>query len=102
MERTSYAAVIPADLGWSDVGDWAALADTLPRDDIGNAVLGQHVGIDTRGSLIYGNGRVIATIGLENFVIVDTHDVLMICPRDRVQDVKALVAQIRQQHEPLA
>jgi hypothetical protein len=45
---------------------------------------------------------VIATIGLENFVIVDTHDVLMICPRDRVQDVKALVAQIRQQHEPLA
>jgi mannose-1-phosphate guanylyltransferase len=102
MERTSYAAVIPADLGWSDVGDWAALADTLPRDDIGNAVLGQHVGIDTRGSLIYGNGRVIATIGLENFVVVDTHDVLMICPRDRVQDVKALVAQIRQQHEPLA
>lgn len=101
MERTSYAAVIPADLGWSDVGDWAALADTLPHDSIGNAVLGQHVGIDTRDTLIYGNGRVIATIGLENFVIVDTHDVLMICPRDRVQDVKALVAQIRQQHEPL-
>ncbi len=102
MERTTHAAVIPADLGWSDVGDWAALADILPRDAIGNVVLGQHVGIDTRDTLIYGNGRVIATIGLENFVIVDTHDVLMICPRDRVQDVKALVAQVRRQHEPLA
>lgn len=102
MERTSHAAVIPADLGWSDVGDWAALAETLPRDATGNSVVGEHVGIDTRDTLIYGNGRVIATIGLEDFVVVDTHDVLMICPRSRAQDVKALVAQVRKQHAPLA
>lgn len=98
MERTADAAVLPADLGWSDVGDWAALAETLPRDEIGNAVVGKHVGLDTRDTLIYGNGRVIATIGLEDLVVVDTHDVLLICPRERVQDVKALVAQVRKQH----
>jgi len=98
MERTADAAVIPADLGWSDVGDWSALAETLPRDETGNAIVGNHVGLDTHGTLVYGNGRVIATIGLEDFVIVDTHDVLLICPRERTQDVKALVAQVRKQH----
>ncbi|MBC8162037.1 MAG: mannose-1-phosphate guanylyltransferase [Roseiflexaceae bacterium] len=98
MERTSHAAVIPANLGWSDVGDWAALAEALPSDETGNTVIGTHVGLETRGTLIYGNGRVIATIGLEDLVIVDTHDVLLICPRARVQDVKALVAQVREQH----
>ena len=101
MERTTRAAVIPADLGWSDVGDWAALAETLPRDEHGNAIVGTHVGLSTRNSLIYGNGRVVATIGVEDLVIVDTHDVLLICPRDRAQDVKAMVAQICKQHGSL-
>lgn len=101
MERTAHATVIPADLGWSDVGDWASLADTLPRDDYGNAISGTHVGVDTYNSLIYGNGRVVATIGIEDMVIVDTHDVLLICPRARAQDVKAMVAQIHKQHRGL-
>ncbi len=101
MEQTSRAAVIPADLGWSDVGDWAALAETLHRDADGNAVVGRHVGVDTRASLIYGNGRLIATIGVTDLVVVDTHDVLLICPRDRAQDVKAIVTQIRTQHQDL-
>ena len=101
MEQTTRAAVIPADLGWSDVGDWAALADTLPRDQHGNAVVGSYVGLDTFNSLIYGNGRVVATIGVEDLLIVDTHDVLLICPRDRAQDVKAMVARVREQHRDL-
>jgi mannose-1-phosphate guanylyltransferase len=98
MEQTEYAAVIPADLGWSDVGDWASLADTLPKDGHGNAVVGKYVGVDTHNSLIYGNGRIVATIGVEELVIVDTHDVVLICPRSRVQDVKAMVAMVREQH----
>lgn len=101
MEQTAHAAVIPADLGWSDVGDWAALAETLPQDSSGNAVIGQHVGLDTRNTLVYGNGRIIATIGLEELLIVDTNDVLLICPRNRAQDVKALVTQVRESHAPL-
>jgi mannose-1-phosphate guanylyltransferase len=101
MEQTRYAAVIPADLGWSDVGDWAALADTLPKDSAGNTVVGNYVGLDTRNTLIYGNGRVVATIGVEDLMVVDTHDVLLICPRSRAQDVKAMVAQVREQHRHL-
>jgi mannose-1-phosphate guanylyltransferase len=101
MERTGYAAVIPVDLGWSDVGDWAALADTLPQDEAGNAVIGSHIGVDTRNSLIFGNGRVVATIGVADLVIVDTHDALLICPRDRAQDVKTMVGWVRERREDL-
>ena len=101
MERTAHAVVIPAALGWSDVGDWASLADILPRDERGNSVIGAHIGVDTHNSLIYGDGRVVATIGVEDLVIVDTHDVLLICPRERAQEVKALVAQLRERHEHL-
>jgi mannose-1-phosphate guanylyltransferase len=102
MERTSHAVVIPSDIGWSDVGDWAALSQLLPQDDNGNTVVGSCVQIDTRNSLIYGNGRVVATIGVEDLVIVDTHDVLLICPRERIQDVKTMVAEIRKRHAALA
>lgn len=102
MERTDRAVVIPSDIGWSDVGDWAALAEILPQDSAGNAVLGRSVNIDTRNTLIYGNGRLVATIGVEDLLIVDTHDVLLICPRERAQDVKAMVAEIRKQHSSLA
>lgn len=101
MEQTRHAAVIPANLGWSDVGDWSTLAETLPRDHAGNAVLGQHIGIDTRDTLVYGNGRVITTIGLDDLLIIDTHDALLICPRDRAQDVKALVTRMRETHTSL-
>jgi mannose-1-phosphate guanylyltransferase len=57
--------------------------------------------MDTYNTLIYGNGRVVATIGIEDLLIVDTHDVLLICPRSRAQDVKAIVAQVRRQHGSL-
>lgn len=98
MERTGRAVVIPADLGWSDVGDWAALADALGRDEHGNAVVGASVGLGTRNSLIYGGERVIATLGVSDLLIVDTPDALLICSREHAQDVKALVAQVRAQH----
>ena len=62
MERTDRAVVIPADIGWSDVGDWAALAAILPQDSDGNAVVGNSLNIDTRNTLIYGNGRLLTGI----------------------------------------
>ncbi|NJN17542.1 MAG: mannose-1-phosphate guanylyltransferase [Oscillochloris sp.] len=102
MEKTERAVVIPADIGWSDVGDWSTLADVLPRDQQGNVLQGTTINIDTQNTLIYGNGRLVATIGIEDLVIVDTHDVVLICPRDRAQDVKALVAEIRRRHTDLA
>jgi mannose-1-phosphate guanylyltransferase len=101
MERTDRAVVIPCDLGWSDLGDWAALADTLPVDEYGNAVVGTHINLNTYDSLIYGGRRVVATIGLTELLIVDMDDVLLVCSRDRAQDVKTIVAQVREQHRGL-
>ena len=98
MEQTADAVVIPAAFGWSDVGDWAALSDTLSHDESGNVVVGTNVSIDTRNSLIYGNGRLITTIGVQDLLIVDTADALLICSREHAQEVKTLVAQLRQQH----
>ncbi|WP_029214803.1 mannose-1-phosphate guanylyltransferase [Kallotenue papyrolyticum] len=94
MERTARAVVIPAALGWSDVGDWAALGELLPRDAAGNGVLGRHLGLDTHNTLVVGDGRLIATIGVRDLVVIDTPDALLICPRDRTQEVRVLVAQL--------
>jgi mannose-1-phosphate guanylyltransferase len=101
MERTALSVVIPVALGWSDVGDWAAFADTCSVDEYGNIVVGTHVGLNTYDSLIYGGRRVVATVGVTEMLIVDTDDVLLICPRERAQDVKAIVAQVREQHRSL-
>jgi mannose-1-phosphate guanylyltransferase len=101
MERTNRSVVISCDLGWSDVGDWAAVADTLPVDEYGNAVVGTHINLNTYDSLIYGGRRVVATIGVTELVIVDMDDVLLVCSRSRAQDVKAIVAQVREQHQAL-
>ncbi|MHB0878584.1 MAG: mannose-1-phosphate guanylyltransferase [Anaerolineae bacterium] len=97
MEKADNVAVVPADLGWSDIGTWASLAEVLPADEYGNVVIGgQHVGLGTRGSLVYGTTRLVATIGLEDMIVVDTEDAVLICPKDRAQDVKSLVDQLKQ------
>jgi mannose-1-phosphate guanylyltransferase len=96
MEGAEDVAVIPVDVGWSDVGSWASLAELLPTDAEGNVVVGLHVGIDTRDTLIFGGSgkRLIATIGLEGMVIVDTEDALLVCPRERGQEVRAIVRRL--------
>src|SRR5438552_12470828 len=97
MEKADKVAVLPVEIGWSDVGSWAAVYDALPQDEQGNAVVGKHISPDTGGSLIFSPDRLVATIGLQDMVIVDTGDVLLICPRSRTQDVKRLVEMLREQ-----
>lgn len=101
LEQTDRAVVIPSDLGRSDVGDWAAVADLLPPDEAGNVVHGQHIGIDTHNTLVYGSERLITTIGLDDMIVVDAGDVVLVCPRDRTQDVKKLVDEVRKRHSEL-
>jgi len=96
MERAEDVAVIPVDIGWSDVGDWTALSNLLPADEEGNVVVGQHVGLDTRGCLIHGSRRLVTTIGLEDMLVVDTEDALLVCPRERAQEVRDLVKKLRE------
>jgi mannose-1-phosphate guanylyltransferase len=95
MEKARHVAVLPVEIGWNDVGSWAAVYDVLEHDSNANAVVGRHLSIDTRNSLIYSPDRMIATIGLEDLVVVDTDDVVLICPRSRAQEVKQLAAMIQ-------
>jgi len=103
MERAAPVAVIPLDAGWSDVGSWTALYTLMKHDGANNAVHGNHIGFNTHSSLIYANKRLIATIGLENMIVVDTEDALLICPQDRAQEVKKIVDELkrRKAHEYL-
>jgi mannose-1-phosphate guanylyltransferase len=98
MEGAENVTVIPIDIGWSDVGSWASLPELLPSDEVGNVAVGQHVEIDTRDTLVFaGNGnRLIATIGVEGLVIVDTEDALLICAKGREQDVRAMVKRLEE------
>jgi len=95
MERADNAAVIPMDVGWSDVGSWATVAELLPKDAEDNVIVGEHIGIDTAGSLLYSSGRLLATIGLKDMIVVDTGDVVLICPKARAQEVKNLVDELK-------
>lgn len=97
MECAKRVAVVPVDIGWSDIGSWATLADILPADSENNVVVGgEHIGLDTTGTLLYGTShRLIATVGLKDMIVVDTDDVVLVCPKDRAQDVKDLVAKLR-------
>ena len=92
LERAQRVFVIPLDAGWSDVGSWLALADVAATDANGNVVEGQHVGIDTRRSILLAPGKLIATIGVEDLIVVDTGDALFVCDARRAQDVRSLVA----------
>jgi mannose-1-phosphate guanylyltransferase len=97
LERARQIGVIPCELGWNDVGNWATLLDILPRDAQGNAHLGagQHVAVDTRSSLVFSSGRMVVTLGLEDTVVVDAGDVVLVLPKERAQDVSALVRELR-------
>ncbi len=85
--------IIPADFGWSDVGTWESIHDELPKDNENNVIQANHVSVETKGCLIKSDNpdKIIATIGLENIVVIDTPDALLICRKDRSQDVKKIV-----------
>lgn len=90
---------VPGDFGWYDVGDWDTLADLLPATPEGNVVVGRasaHVGVDTHNTVVVPHsGRVIATLGVSDLVVVDTDDVLLVCARQKAQEVRKVVAELR-------
>ena len=95
MEGAEDMAVIPVDMGWSDIGSWATLFEVLDGDQNGNVLRGKgHITIDTTDSLIFSPRRVV-TIGLEDIVIVDTDDVLLVSRRERAHEVRSVVEQLR-------
>lgn len=95
LEKSGNVVTLPVDIGWSDVGDWAALAEFLPRDDDGNALLGDVMAFDSHNSLLYSSGRLITAVGLEDMIVVDTGDAVLICPKGRAQEVRRVVDRLK-------
>jgi mannose-1-phosphate guanylyltransferase/mannose-6-phosphate isomerase len=94
MEKADHVAVVPADMGWSDVGTWAAVYDLFPKDARGNVFLGRSLDLDSKNSLVFSQNRLVATIGLEDLMVVDTADASLVCHRNRAQEVRELVAEL--------
>lgn len=97
MEKTDAAVVVPLDAGWSDVGSWSALWEIQEHDGHGNVCRGDVIVEDVENSYIHSEGRLIAAIGVKEHVIVETDDVVLVAAKDRVQEVKKLVAQVKAQ-----
>ena len=100
MEPSKNSAVVPTSMPWNDVGAWSALDDISKTDSEGN-VLSKHVyQVDCTGTLIKADGRLIGAVGLKDMIVVDTPDALLICPKNRAQDVKQLVGQLKEKERP--
>ncbi|MGR8981188.1 MAG: mannose-1-phosphate guanylyltransferase/mannose-6-phosphate isomerase [Gammaproteobacteria bacterium] len=98
MEKTDRAVVIPLDAGWNDVGSWSSLWDVIDKDAFGNAINGDVITVDTENSFIHAQNKLVAAIGVNNLVIVETADAVMVAPKDRVQEVKQIVALLKEQN----
>ena len=102
MERTSRAAVVPLDAGWNDVGAWSALWGVESRDDDGNVRKGDVLVQNVTGSYIHSTSRLVAAVGLDDCVVVETSDAVLVASKDRVQDVKAIVQELKERGRPEA
>lgn len=95
MEKTRRAAMVPAGFDWSDIGSWKAISDLEEADAQGNRVRGRAIVIDSQDCYIQGEGRVVAAVGVRDLVIVDTGDAVLVADRERAQQVRSVVDQLR-------
>ncbi|HEC06730.1 MAG TPA: mannose-1-phosphate guanylyltransferase/mannose-6-phosphate isomerase [Thiolapillus brandeum] len=97
MEHTDNGVVIPLNVGWNDVGSWSALWEIGDKDEDGNVITGDVLAQDSRNCYLRSDSRLLATVGLEDIMVVDTHDVVLVAHRDQVQKVKELVNQLSEE-----
>ena len=95
MEKTTKGKVVKLNAGWDDVGSWSALYDISKKDENQNVVKGDVITLDTTSSYIRGGKRTIATIGLDDVVIVDSDEALLVAAKGKIQDVKKIAEQIK-------
>ncbi len=95
MEKTKHAAVVSCSIGWSDIGSWNALGDLIPADASGNSIEGEAFLHDVSNCFIQADGRIIAAVGVEDLIVIDTPDALLIAHKSRSQDVKQIVGQLK-------
>ncbi len=96
MEKSQRVACLPVDLGWSDVGSWRVVADLLPADEAGNVANSFLVPLDSRGCVVHTSPeKLVALIGVEDLVVVETADAVLVCPKDRAEEVQQVVAELQ-------
>jgi mannose-1-phosphate guanylyltransferase len=94
MEKADNIYAIRGDFGWNDVGSWTAIDDICDKNEHGNIVKGDAVTVNTRDSIIIGGKKLIATVGIDNIIVVDTDDAILICAKECAQDVKKVVEKL--------
>jgi mannose-1-phosphate guanylyltransferase len=102
MEKSSKVNVVPADIGWSDLGSFDSLYEALPKDTSGNTFSNEAIHIGSKNNLIIGDGRLISTIDVEDLIIVDTKDAIVIAKKGSTQKVKDLVAEVKKRNPEMA
>lgn len=101
LEHADNVAVVPVDMGWSDLGSWDALYEQRAKDGDGNMIQGDVVAVDSHNNLLWSDHGVLAALGLENIAVVQTRDATLVCPRGQAADVKQLVSRVRERHPNL-
>jgi mannose-1-phosphate guanylyltransferase/mannose-6-phosphate isomerase len=96
MEKSDRVAVVPVELGWKDVGSLSALEDFYEKDESGNVKIGNILALDCKDSLFYSESRLLALIGLEEIMVIDTRDATLVCPKDRAQEVAEIVKKLKE------
>ena len=99
-EPSPQCVVVPLDAGWSDIGAWSAILEEGPRDQQGNVIHGNVYTHSMRDSLLVGQHRLVAAVGLSDAIVVETADAVLVAHQDYVEDVKAIVAKLKEEHRP--
>jgi mannose-1-phosphate guanylyltransferase/mannose-6-phosphate isomerase len=102
LELTRDVAVVPVDMGWSDLGSWEAIYQQREKDERGNVIQGEVLAVDSSDNLLWSEHGLVAALGVEGLAVVQTRDATLVCPRERVQDLKTLVAAVKERHAHLA
>lgn len=97
MERSQRVQLVPAEIGWSDVGSWSALPEVLAANDAGHVVANcaAHIAVESSGCIVSGHGGVVATVGVDDLVVVSSGDAVLVCPKERAQDVRIVVETLK-------
>lgn len=96
MEKSARVQVVPVEMGWSDVGSWSAIPEVVSANDEGNVLINtaEYVAVNSKNCVVYGDNKTIATVGVDDLIIVSTQDALLVCHRDAAQDVKKVVEEL--------
>lgn len=97
MEKSQDVYVVPGEFGWNDVGSFDMMGVLHEADGDGNIKIGDQINVDTKNCITYSSGRLIATIGLDNVVVIETEDAVLVCDKNKVQDVKKVVEQLKKE-----